>query len=193
ETPLRKKIAAKAEHRRAVRHSDGAGVSDDRRPHLPVERQDRACQCQWPCRALPPRSGRQHGRIRIGVREYYPQFGVISGNERHGYEIDVARAIAGRLGIAIDFEKVKAATRIPMLANDQVDLTIATMGHNAERNGQVRFIRPHYYRSETTIVGPRDLVVASWADLAGKTVCATVGNGSKCSTRPARRASDAVR
>jgi len=118
------------------------------------------------------------GRIRIGVREYYPQFGVISGNERHGYEIDVARAIAGRLGIAIDFEKVKAATRIPMLANDQVDLTIATMGHNMERDGQVRFIRPHYYRSETTIVGPRDLAVASWADLTGKTVCATVGNGS---------------
>jgi len=118
------------------------------------------------------------GRIRIGVREYYPQFGVTSGNERHGYEIDVARAIAGRLGIAIDFEKVKAATRIPMLANDQVDLTIATMGHNTERDGQVRFIRPHYYRSETTIVGPRDLAVASWADLTGKTVCATVGNGS---------------
>ena len=77
------------------------------------------------------------GRIRIGVREYYPQFGTISGNERHGYEIDVAQAIAGRLGVSIEFEKVKAATRIPMLASEQIDLVIATMGHNTERDGQV--------------------------------------------------------
>ena len=118
------------------------------------------------------------GRIRVGVREYNPQFGTVSGNERHGYEIDVARAIAQRLGVAIEFEKVKAATRIPMLANGQIDLTIATMGHNTERDGQVRFIRPHYYRSETAIVGPRDLPFAGWGDLAGQTVCVTVGNGS---------------
>lgn len=118
------------------------------------------------------------GHIRIGVREYYPQFGTISGNERHGYEIDVAQAIAGRLGVAIEFEKVKAATRIPMLASEQIDLVIATMGHNIERDGQVRFIRPHYYRSETTIVGPRNLAIADWTGLAGQTVCVTVGNGS---------------
>jgi polar amino acid transport system substrate-binding protein len=118
------------------------------------------------------------GRIRIGVREYYPQFGTGTGNERQGYEIDVARAIAGRLGVTVEFEKVKAATRIPMLADNQIDLVIATMGHNTERDAQVRFIRPHYYRSETTIVGPRNLAIGGWADLAGKTVCVTVGNGS---------------
>ena len=36
------------------------------------------------------------------------------------------------------------------------DLVVATMGHNTQRDGQVRFIRPHYYRSETILVGPRD-------------------------------------
>ena len=44
----------------------------------------------------------------------------------------------------------------PLLAEDRIDLAIATMGHNTQRDGQARFIRPHYYRSETTVVGPRD-------------------------------------
>ena len=52
------------------------------------------------------------------------------------------------------------------------------MGDNTQRETQVRFIRPHYYRSETVVVGPRDLAVDDWADISDRTVCATVGNGS---------------
>ena len=74
--------------------------------------------------------------------------------------------------------RVNAASRIPLLAEDRIDLAIATMGHNTQRDGQVRFIRPHYYQSETILVGPRALKLASWADVPGRTICATVGNGS---------------
>jgi ABC-type amino acid transport substrate-binding protein/ABC-type amino acid transport system permease subunit len=117
-------------------------------------------------------------RIRVGVREYYPLFGSKTGEVWEGYEIDVARAIGAKLGVAVDFEKVKAATRIQMLADDGVDLVIATMGHNTERDTQARFIRPHYYQSETVLVGPRDLAIGDWRGVAGHTVCVTVGNGS---------------
>ena len=82
------------------------------------------------------------------------------------------------LGVDVDFVRVNAASRIPLLAEDKIDMVIATMGHNTQRDGQVRFIRPHYYRSETVVVGPRDLPVATMDQLTGKTVCVTVGNGS---------------
>jgi ABC-type amino acid transport substrate-binding protein/ABC-type amino acid transport system permease subunit len=118
------------------------------------------------------------GRIRIGVRDFYPLFGTRTGETREGYEIDVARAVARKLGVDVAFEKVNAASRIPMLADDRVDLVIATMGHNTQRDGEVRFIRPHYYQSETTLVGATDLAIADWKDIAGRTVCVTVGNGS---------------
>ena len=118
------------------------------------------------------------GRIRIGVRARYPLFGTRKGETRQGYEVDVARAIARKLGIDLEFVTVTAASRIPMVADDRIDLTIATMGHNTQRDGAVRFIRPHYYQSETTLVGPRDLAVADWQDIPGQTVCVTVGNGS---------------
>lgn len=117
-------------------------------------------------------------RIRIGVRDYYPLFGTRSGDKREGYEVDVGLAIGQMLGVEVEFVRVNAATRIPLLAEDRIDLVIATMGHNTQRDSQVRFIRPHYYQSETIVVGPRDLPVASMADLPGRTVCVTIGNGS---------------
>lgn len=118
------------------------------------------------------------GRIRIGVRDYYPLFSTRVGEAREGYEVDVARAIGRQLGVAVEFDRVNAATRISLLAEDRIDLVIATMGHNTQRDGQARFIRPHYYQSETTVVGPRASAVSGWHDIPGRTVCVTVGNGS---------------
>ena len=117
-------------------------------------------------------------RIRIGVRDYYPLFSTRSGETRQGYEVDVALAIGRMLGVEVEFVRVNAATRIALLAEDRIDLAIATMGHNTQRDGQARFIRPHYYQSETTVVGPRELPVANVTDLPGRTVCVTIGNGS---------------
>lgn len=117
-------------------------------------------------------------RIRPGIREYYPLFGTREGDVRSGYDIDVARAVAKRLGVEPVFTRVNAATRIPLLADDRIDVIVATMGHNTQRDGQVRFIRPHYYQSETTIVGPKALSVKDWPDIGGRTVCVTIGNGS---------------
>ncbi len=117
-------------------------------------------------------------RLRAGIREYYPLFGTREGEDRSGYDVDVGRAVAKHLGVEPVFTRVNAASRIPLLAEDRIDLAIATMGHNTQRDSQVRFIRPHYYQSETTVVGPRALKVTGWPDIAGRTVCVTIGNGS---------------
>lgn len=118
------------------------------------------------------------GEIRIGVRQGYPLFGTVEDGEHRGYDVDVGRAVAARLGVDPQFVTVNPADRVPKVAEGQIDLVIATMGHNTQRDGQVRFIRPHYYRSETILVGPHDLAVAGWPDIAGRSVCVTIGNGS---------------
>ncbi|MDB5486689.1 MAG: hypothetical protein JWQ58_404 [Reyranella sp.] len=118
------------------------------------------------------------GKMRIGVREYYPLFGTREGNVRSGYDVDVARGLAKHLGVEPVLTRVNAASRIPLLADDKIDLTIATMGHNTQRDSQVRFIRPHYYQSETVIVGPKGLTIQDWPDVASRTICVTIGNGS---------------
>jgi polar amino acid transport system substrate-binding protein len=52
------------------------------------------------------------------------------------------------------------------------------MGDNTQRESQVRFIRPHYYQSQTVLIGPTDRRIEGWSDIRDHTVCATVGNGS---------------
>jgi len=118
------------------------------------------------------------GRIRIGVKTDYAQFGSRDGGNWSGYEIDLAHVIAGRLGVRADFVGVSAADRISALAEGRIDLAIATIGHNTQRDGQALFIRPHYYQSETVLVGERNAVIGGWKDVAGRTVCVPVGNGS---------------
>jgi len=116
------------------------------------------------------------GRLRVGVRELYPLFAANVDGERSGYDIDVALAVGARLGVDVEWVRVRAATRISILAEGGADVVIATMGHNTRRDGEARFIRPHYYRSETIIVAARDKPVDGWDDVVGQRVCMTIGN-----------------
>jgi polar amino acid transport system substrate-binding protein len=116
--------------------------------------------------------------LRIGIRDYYPLFGTRENGTHVGYEPDIARAIARRLGVETEFIRVNAATRIPLLGEDHIDLVLATMGHTTQRDGQVRFIRPHYYQSETALIGPKALRINDWDGVATRTICVAVGNVS---------------
>lgn len=119
------------------------------------------------------------GRLRVGLRSYYPGFSVRDDTGTFvGFEPDIARRIAAFLGVPLVAVTVDTTSRIPMVANGQVDLVLATMGHTLQRGAEVRFIRPHYYASQTAIVGARDSPVHDWADLAGLTVCLPIGANS---------------
>ncbi|MFM6991501.1 MAG: transporter substrate-binding domain-containing protein [Rhodoferax sp.] len=117
-------------------------------------------------------------KIRAGVRENYPLFGVREGDTNKGYDTDVARAIAAEMQVELAFSRVTPANRIALLAEDRIDVTIATMGHNTQRDEQARFIRPHYYQSESILVGPKAVTINDWHDVVGRTICVTIGNGS---------------
>jgi polar amino acid transport system substrate-binding protein len=119
------------------------------------------------------------GRLHVGLRTYYPEFSVrdLQG-QFHGYEPDIARRIAEFLGVAYDPVVVNPKNRIPMVADGHVDLVISTMGHSLQRGGEVHFIRPHYYISQTAIVGPNNSQAAKWTDFEGRTVCLPLGSNS---------------
>ena len=118
------------------------------------------------------------GVIRVGVRNNYKLFGLAENGKRSGFEVAIARHIAQALGVELVLVTVAPANRLASLAEDQTDLVIATMGHTTARDREVRFIRPHYYSSSTALVGRRDIEAPGFAALAGRTVCATVGNAS---------------
>lgn len=117
------------------------------------------------------------GVLRVGVRVDYAGFAQRhSAQEWVGFEVDLARDIAARLDVLLELVPVTPANRIAMLAEGRVDAVITTMGHTRLRDGQVRFIRPHYYSSRTVIVGDRRVIANEEESLPGRTICVTIGN-----------------
>lgn len=118
------------------------------------------------------------GQISIGVRASYPPFAYNKGNVLTGFEIDLARQLAGVLGVRAELTVVTPANRIALLGEKRIDLTIATMGHTVQRDLEVLFVRPHYYQSQTVVVGRKGYAVAGLDEVRGKTICVTVGNST---------------
>ena len=118
------------------------------------------------------------GQLRIGVRANYPPFAYKKADALTGFEIDLARQLASVLGVRAELTVVTPANRIALLGEKRIDLTIATMGHTVQRDREVLFVRPHYYQSQTVVVGRKGYAVAGLAEVRGKTICVTVGNST---------------
>lgn len=114
------------------------------------------------------------GTLRVGVKADVPNFGLqdAATGEFQGMEIDLAKAIAARIGLAEDavkFEAVTAKTRGPLLDNGQLDLVIATFTIKPERLEQWNFTAP-YYQDEVGLLVKKESGIAGLADLDGKTI-----------------------
>ena len=101
-----------------------------------------------------------------------------------GYEVDIAKAIAARIGVKPVFKQIAVAARIPELQQGRVDLLAASLTHNKERESQIDF-------SLTTFVtGQKVLVKASSGikdvpELAGKKVLTVKGGTQEPNIRKA--------
>lgn len=116
--------------------------------------------------------------LRVGVRTGYPPFAFDDEGTKRGFEIDLARQLAESLGVTPAYVTVTPANRLAMLAEGQVDVVIATMGHTLQRDREALFVRPHYYQSQTIVLGRKDLDVSGLLKLRGNTVCVTIGNST---------------
>lgn len=114
--------------------------------------------------------------IRFGINPSYAGFGFRTDDQWAGYEVDIAKRIAAKFGVKAVFVPVSGAKRVGALSDDRVDVVLATFGHTKQRDGQVTFVRPHYYASMTEIMGERDIRITDWQGLVGRTICVTVGS-----------------
>lgn len=117
------------------------------------------------------------GKIVVGVKQDYRPWGYLTtGGELAGLEIDLARDVAERLGVAAELVPVVASNRMEFLQQGRIDLIIATMGDTPERREVVGMIEPNYYAGGTNVLAPKAAGLEKWEDLSGKDVCALQGS-----------------
>jgi ABC-type amino acid transport substrate-binding protein len=118
------------------------------------------------------------GEIAIGVKYDVPPFGVKNpqSGDIEGFDIDVGKAIANKLGVKPKFIEAISDNRIPFLKNGTADLILSTMTINKERDQEIDFSEPYFVARGRVLVGP-DSDVKGVDDLGkGDSVCTALGS-----------------
>ena len=114
---------------------------------------------------------KKRGVLKVGVFTDKPPFGFINEkNENDGFDIALAKQFAKDLlgdENKIEFVPVEAASRVPFLQSDKVDIIMANMTVTPDREKVVDFANP-YMKVAIQILGNDKDNVKSVNDLKGK-------------------------
>ena len=99
------------------------------------------------------------GEITIGVKFDVPPFGVKNpqSGEVEGFDVEMGKAVAAKLGVKPKFIEAISDNRIPFLEDGTADLILSTMTINEERVGQIDFSDPYFIaRGRVLVPGDSD-------------------------------------
>ncbi|WOC16381.1 transporter substrate-binding domain-containing protein [Pseudochrobactrum sp. MP213Fo] len=123
---------------------------------------------------------KSRGRLIVGIKNDYVPFGFLTKNdELKGFEIDLAKFIAGKIvgsETEIELVPVVASNRIELLNAGRVDLVLATLGVNAERAKVINFTEEYYNMAGIVLLAPKDTAITKWEDVHGQKLCGMQGN-----------------
>lgn len=119
---------------------------------------------------------KEKGVLSVGVKNDYKPWGFLEPSGKIvGLEIDLAQAIADKIGVKLEMLPVIAANRMEFLKQGRIDMILATMGDTAERRKIVGMVEPNYYAGATNVLAPKSAGLKKWEDLKGRKVCAVQG------------------
>jgi polar amino acid transport system substrate-binding protein len=116
------------------------------------------------------------GKMIAGVRYDSPPFGSLDqSGQVVGFDIDLIKEIAKRLGVGIEMVQVTAKTRIPLLESGKIDVVAAVLTHSRERDRVIDFSISYLLDGQRLLV-KKGSGIKEASDLKGKTVSAVQGS-----------------
>ncbi|MBO0607443.1 glutamate ABC transporter substrate-binding protein [Myceligenerans salitolerans] len=119
--------------------------------------------------------------ITIGIKYDQPGLGLQKGADYVGFDVDVAKYVADKLGYGedqIEFVEAISANRETMLQNGDVDMIFATYSITDERKEVVEFAGPYFVAGQDLLVAADDDSITGPEDLEGKNLCSVTGSTS---------------
>jgi glutamate transport system substrate-binding protein len=118
-------------------------------------------------------------KIVIGVRTDLPSVGARKPDGTfEGFDVDVARYIAQKLGKEFEFIPVLAADREKVLLNGKADLVLATYTISQDRKAKVLFAGPYHISYQDILVRPDESSIGNVRDLKGRKICEVKGSNA---------------
>ncbi len=123
------------------------------------------------------------GTMTVGTKFDQPGFGLLGLEDTpEGFDVEVAKIIAGAMGIApedIEWKQATSDIREQVIEDGEVDMVVATYTINEERAQRITFAGPYYEAGQQLMVnadndsieGPEDI-----ADNPDMKVCSVTGS-----------------
>jgi glutamate transport system substrate-binding protein len=120
------------------------------------------------------------GSITIGTKFDQPLFGLVGpSGEPEGFDVEIGKIIAAKLGIAedkIEWKETVSANREPFIQNGEVDIVIATYTINDKRKEVISFAGPYYMAGQSILTLADNDDIKNEDDLVGQPVCSVTGS-----------------
>lgn len=116
--------------------------------------------------------------LTMGTSADYPPFEYINtakSSQIIGFDVDLAKAIAGKLGYQVQVKDIDFSGLIEALKTNQVDFVLAGMTPTPQRKKNVDF-SDIYYTAQYEIISKKGSGINKVQDLKGKTVGVQLGS-----------------
>ena len=118
------------------------------------------------------------GKLVMGFDEAYPPMGFVDENGEHvGFDIDLAKEVAKRMGVELVLQPISWDAKELELSSKKIDCIWSGLTITEERRQQMLFTMP-YLANEQIMVVMADSGIASVADTAGKVLGTQAGSAS---------------
>ncbi len=116
------------------------------------------------------------GTLKVGDCLSFAPFGLKDKSGKPtGYDVDLAREMAKRLGVKLEVTDTTSDNRIPNLLTNKVDVVFCNFTINTERAKEIAFTDPYIVAGEVMLV-KKDSGIEKLADVSGKKVATVKGS-----------------
>jgi polar amino acid transport system substrate-binding protein len=121
---------------------------------------------------------KKRGEMVIGMEVAYVPYEFFKDGEVMGYDVDIARKFAEKLGVKVTFVDTEWAGVIPALLAKKFDAIISGMTITGERAQKVGFSMPYAEATSVMLVRLNDDSIKTAEDVAGKRMGAQLGSAA---------------
>ncbi len=116
---------------------------------------------------------KKDGKFIVATEGGFPPFNFYRGPTLTGFEVEVAEAMAKKMGVQIEWRVLAFDALLAGLRQDRWDMVIASFAITPQRSKAVSFTDPHYCSGGVVVA--KDPAIRTAQDLSGKVVAVQTG------------------
>lgn len=126
----------------------------------------------------------QDGKMTVGIMGTYAPYNFLNKNKEYdGFDVDIAKELANRIGVEAEFVAQDFSGLIPGLQKDKFDILVSQVTITEQRQKQIDFTEPYITNEVKVIVKADNTDIKSAEDFPGKTIGVGLGTNDEAYLR----------